>query len=256
MKYTVITGASSGIGYESALAFASRGKNLILVARRQAKLEELKLKINEMNPDLDVIIRKTDLSVTEEVYKFYESLQSFQIETWINNAGFGNFASIAEQNLNKIETMLHVNIEAPTILSSLFVRDYSMVDGTQLINVSSGGGYTIVANAVTYCATKFYVSAFTEGLSHELKEQGAKLQAKVLAPAATETEFAKRSFNIDEFQYDGVVPKFHTAKQMAQFMLDLYDNDKVVGLVDGSTYNFELRDPLYNFTVRQTNSNS
>ncbi|EJQ41887.1 hypothetical protein IEE_04377 [Bacillus cereus BAG5X1-1] len=256
MKYTVITGASSGIGYESALAFASRGKNLILVARGQAKLEELKLKINEMNPDLDVIIRKTDLSVTEEVYKFYESLQSFQIETWINNAGFGNFASIAEQNLNKIETMLHVNIEALTILSSLFVRDYSMVDGTQLINVSSGGGYTIVANAVTYCATKFYVSAFTEGLSHELKEQGAKLQAKVLAPAATETEFAKRSFNIDEFQYDGVVPKFHTAKQMAQFMLDLYDNDKVVGLVDGSTYNFELRDPLYNFTVRQTNSNS
>ena len=156
-------------------------KNLILVARRQAELEELKLKINEIHPELDVVIRRTDLSVTEEVYKLYESLQSFQIETWINNAGFGNFASIAEQNLNKIETMLHVNIEALTILSSLFVRDYSMVDGTQLINVSSGGGYTIVADAVTYCATKFYVSAFTEGLSHELKQQGAKLQAKVLA---------------------------------------------------------------------------
>ena len=151
--------------------------------------------------------------------------------------------------------MLHVNIEALTILSSLFVRDYSMVDGTQLINVSSGGGYTIVADAVTYCATKFYVSAFTEGLSHELKEQGAKLQAKVLAPA-TETEFAKRSFDIDEFQYDNVVPKFHTAKQMAQFMLDLYDNDKVVGIVDGLTYNYELKDPLYNFAVRQKNSNS
>ena len=75
--------------------------------------------------------------MTEDVYKLYESLQAFQIETWINNAGFGNFASIAEQNLNKIETMLHVNIEALTILSSLFVRDYSMIDGTQLINVSS-----------------------------------------------------------------------------------------------------------------------
>ena len=62
MKYTVITGASSGIGYESALAFASRGKNLILVARRQAELEELKLKINEMHPELDVVIRRTDLS--------------------------------------------------------------------------------------------------------------------------------------------------------------------------------------------------
>ena len=138
MKYTVITGASSGIGYAAALAFASRGKNLVLVARRQEELNGLKLKINEMHPELDVVIRKTDLSVTEDVYKLYESLQAFQIETWINNAGFGNFASIAEQNLNKIETMLHVNIEALTILSSLFVRDYSMIDGTQLINVSSG----------------------------------------------------------------------------------------------------------------------
>lgn len=256
MKYTVITGASSGIGYEAALAFAARGKNLILVARRKEELEELKLKIAKINPDLDVVIRKTDLSVTENVYKLYESLQGFQIETWINNAGFGNFDSIAEQNLNKIETMLHLNIEALTILSSLFVRDYSMVDGTQLINVSSGGGYTIIANAITYCATKFYVSAFTEGLAHELKEQGAKLQAKVLAPGATETEFAKRSLDIEEFQYDGAVPKFHTAKQMAEFMLELYDNDKVVGIVDGSTYKYELKDPIFNFGVRKSSSNS
>ncbi|MEC3421441.1 SDR family NAD(P)-dependent oxidoreductase, partial [Bacillus cereus] len=93
MKYTVITGASSGIGYEAALAFASRGKNLVLVARRQEELNGLKLKINEMHPELDVVIRRTDLSVTEDVYKLYESLQAFQIETWINNAGFGNFAS-------------------------------------------------------------------------------------------------------------------------------------------------------------------
>ncbi|PEB56498.1 oxidoreductase [Bacillus pseudomycoides] len=256
MKYTVITGASSGIGYEAALAFAARGKNLILVARRKEELEELKLKITKINPDSDVVIRKTDLSVTENVYKLYESLQGFQIETWINNAGFGNFDSIAEQNLNKIETMLHLNIEALTILSSLFVRDYSMVDGTQLINVSSGGGYTIIANAITYCATKFYVSAFTEGLAHELKEQGAKLQAKVLAPGATETEFAKRSLDIEEFQYDGAVPKFHTAKQMAEFMLELYDNDKVVGIVDGSTYKYELKDPIFNFGVRKNSSNS
>lgn len=100
---------------------------------------------------------------------------------------------MAKQDLDKISAMLHLNIESLTILSSLFVRDYSNVEGTQLINVSSGGGYTIVGNAITYCATKFYVSAFTEGLSHELKSQGALMQAKVLAPAATETEFAKLS---------------------------------------------------------------
>ncbi|MNH84074.1 Sulfoacetaldehyde reductase [compost metagenome] len=251
MKYTVITGASSGIGYESALAFAARGKNLILAARRTEELEKLKSKVAEINAELDVCIRTVDLSVTANVYEFYESLRNYQIETWINNAGFGNFASVGEQNLNKIETMLHLNIEALTVLSSLYVRDYAEVEGTQIINVSSGGGYVIVADAVTYCATKFYVSAFTEGLAQELKGKGAALQAKVLAPAATETEFAKRALDSDEIQqYEGVVPRYHTAKEMAGFMLELYDSEKVVGIVNGETYEFQLRDPIYPYVAR------
>lgn len=250
MKYTVITGASSGIGYETALAFASRGKNVVLVARRKDQLEEVRSEIARIHPEVDVVIRATDLSVTDLVYKLYESLQPYQIDTWINNAGFGNFASVGAQDLNKIDTMLHVNVEALTILSSLFVRDYSKVEGTQLINVSSGGGYTIVGNAITYCATKFYVSAFTEGLSHELKNQGAHMQAKVLAPAATETEFAKRALDLNAFEYQGTVPKFHTAKEMAGFMLDLYDSDKVVGIVNGLTYEFELRDAIFPYVER------
>ncbi|CAI8896223.1 MULTISPECIES: SDR family NAD(P)-dependent oxidoreductase [Bacillus] len=250
MKYTVITGASSGIGYETALAFAARGKNLIVAARRTEELEKLKSKVADINADLDVVIRNVDLSVTTNVYEFYESLQDYQIETWINNAGFGNFASVGEQNLNKIETMLHLNIESLTVLSSLYVRDYANVEGTQIINISSGGGYLIVADAVTYCATKFYVSAFTEGLAQELKEKGAVMQAKVLAPAATETEFAKRSLDADEFQYEDVIPKFHTAKEMAGFMLDLYDSENVVGIVNGETYEFQLREPIFPYVTR------
>nr|MCX3330857.1 SDR family NAD(P)-dependent oxidoreductase [Bacillus pacificus] len=80
MKYTVITGASSGIGYETALAFAARGKNLIIVARRLDKLEELKSTIQNLNPDLDVIIRTSDLSVTDQAYTLYNSLKEYQIE--------------------------------------------------------------------------------------------------------------------------------------------------------------------------------
>lgn len=253
MKYTVITGASSGIGYESALAFAARGKNLIIAARRTEELEQLKATVADMNPELDVIIRTVDLSITANVHEFYEGLRDYQIETWINNAGFGNFASVGEQKLGKIETMLHLNIEALTILSSLYVRDYAEVERTQLINVSSGGGYVIVADAVTYCATKFYVSAFTEGLAQELRGKGAALQAKVLAPAATETEFAQRSLDVDEFQYKGSIPKYHTAREMAGFMLDLYDSEQVVGIVDGTTYEFQLRDPLYPYVSRMRN---
>ena len=75
MKYTVITGASSGIGYESALAFASKGKNLIIVARRENKLEKLKSEIQTINPNLDVVIQKADLSKSEQAYALYNSLK-------------------------------------------------------------------------------------------------------------------------------------------------------------------------------------
>jgi short-subunit dehydrogenase len=249
MKYTVITGASSGIGYETALAFAARGKSLVLAARRQENMEELRSRIEKQYPDVKVVVQAVDLSVADNAYAFYESLKGYDIETWINNAGFGNLATVGEQKLEKIQQMLHLNIEALTILTSFYVRDYSSKEGTQLINISSGGGYTVIATAVTYCASKFYVSAFTEGLALELKAMGSPMQAKVLAPAATETEFALRSRDIDQFEYKDAVPKYHTAKEMAGFLLELYDSDKVVGIVDGRTYEFHLKDPIFPHTA-------
>ncbi|XXM72478.1 SDR family NAD(P)-dependent oxidoreductase [Lysinibacillus sphaericus] len=253
MKYTVITGASSGIGYEAALAFAARGKNIIAVARREDKLNNLKETVTSSHPDVDVVVKTADLSNIDEVYSFYEFLKDYDIETFINNAGFGNFDSVAEQELTKIQSMLKLNIEALTVLSSLFVRDYEHIAGTQLINISSGGGYTIVADAVTYCSTKFYVSAFTEGLARELASKGAAMKAKVLAPAATETEFAQRSLDLNEFEYSGSVPQYHTAKEMARFMLELYDSEKVVGIVNGETYEFRVTDPIYPYVSRASN---
>lgn len=244
MKYTVITGASSGIGYETALAFAARGKNLILVARRLDKLEELKSTIQEIDPSVNVIVRTSDLSVTDQAYTLYSNLKEYQIETWINNAGLGEASFVAEQNLDKVETMLRVNIESLTILSTLYVRDYADVEGTQLINVSSALGYAIAVGSVAYSASKYYVSAFTEGLAKELELKGAKLKAKVLAPAITETEFVKKSLDTEEFDYKANMPKYHTAKQMAGFMVDLYDNNEVVGIVD-QNYDFNLRGQIY-----------
>ena len=244
-RYTVITGASSGIGYETAKAFAARGKNLIVVARRQNNLEALKDEILQKYPTLDIEIKVTDLSVLENVYQLYANLKGYSLETWINNAGFGNYDSVAQQDLKKIETMLHLNVEALTILSSLFVHDYKDVEGTQLINISSCGGYTIVPTAITYCATKFFVSTFTEGLARELKETGAKMQAKVLAPAATKTEFGKVANNVNEYNYDKLFGTYHTSQQMAAFLMDLYDSDKVVGAVDRETFDYKLYDPLF-----------
>lgn len=242
-RYTVITGASSGIGYETAKAFAGRGSNLILIARRKNRLEALQQEILTLYPTLDVVLKVIDLSVSQNVFGFYEDVKSYPLQTWINNAGFGNYDSIGHQNLWKISQMLHLNVEALTILSSLFVRDFKNTEKAQLINVSSCGGYTVVPNAVTYCATKFYVSAFTEGLSWELKTTHAKMQAKVLAPAATKTEFGKIANNVTEYDYDKLFCTYHTSTQIAAFLLELYDSDKVVGLVDRENFSFHLCEP-------------
>ena len=252
MKYTVITGASTGIGYEAALAFAGKNKNLIIAARSKEKLEQLEKEIKQINPDLDVIVKVSDLSVMENVYKLYEDLKKYELETWINNAGFGNTGLVRDQDLGKIEMMLNLNIEALTILSTLFTKDYSDTEGTQLINVSSVGGYSVVDNNVTYSATKFYVSAFTEGLAQELGKRGGKMQVKVLAPAATETEFANVALGVNNFDYEESTPRFHTAKEMAEFLVKLYESDKIVGIVDIQTYEFKLTDPIFNFRQSQT----
>lgn len=243
--YTVITGASSGIGYETAKAFAGRGKNLIIVARRRNNLEKLKQEILTEYSNVDVVVKPADLSFTETVYRLYEDLKSYSIETWINGAGFGNYESVAQQDLQKIEKMLCLNVTALTILSSLFVRDYKDIEGTQLINISSCGGYTLVPTAITYCATKFYISTFTEGLAQELKAAQAKMKAKVLAPAATKTEFGKVANNVSEYDYDKLFGTYHTSQQVAAFLLQLYDSNDVVGLVDRENFSFELSQPRF-----------
>ena len=246
-RYTVITGASSGIGYETAKVFAGRGSNLILVARRKDRLETLRQEILDLHPMLDIVVKPMDLSIPQNVFQFYESIKSYPLQTWINNAGFGNYDSVGNQDLKKISRMLHLNVEALTIFSSLFVRDFKDTEGTQLINISSCGGYTIVPDAVTYCAAKFYVSVFTEGLAWELKSAHAKMRAKVLAPAATKTEFGKVANDVSEYDYDKLFGIYHTGTQIAAFLLELYDSDKVVGLVDRENFSFCLYDPQFQY---------
>ena len=173
----------------------------------------------------------------------YHEVKGLSLRTWINNAGFGSYGAIGAQDLGKIRQMIHLNIEALTMFSSLFVRDFADTDGTQLINISSVGGYLIVPSVVTYCATKFYVSAFTEGLAQELAARGAKLRAKLLAPAATQTEFGAVANDNPAYDYDRAFGTYHTSAQMAEFLLALYDSDAVLGIVDRETLAFRLTAP-------------
>ncbi|EIT86143.1 short-chain dehydrogenase/reductase SDR [Fictibacillus macauensis ZFHKF-1] len=252
-NFTLITGASSGIGYEAAHAFAERGDHLILVARRLDKLEALQQELRSKYA-VEVDIHTYDLADIAQCYALYEAVKDRSIKTWINNAGMGHVGAIETQDLQKVEQMMRLNVEAVTILSTLYARDYANTQGAQLINVSSGGGYLLVDQVVTYCATKFYVSAFTEGLAHELKAKGAALQAKVLAPATTQSEFLQHSLGVDAFSYEKNIPKYHTAKEMAHFLVQLYDSSQTVGFVNGATFEFELKAPIFPHASRPVNN--
>ncbi len=205
----------------------------ISLAKQQGKYHGRKPQYTQDDPRL------------QHAFKLYQELKSYQILTWINNAGFGNYDSVDHQNLDKITKMLHLNIESLTILSSLYVKDYKNVEGTQLINLSSRGGYMLVKNAVTYCASKFYVSAFTEGLALELAANHCPLKAKVLAPAATKSEFGQVAADTDSYDYDKHFTTYHTSKEMADFLIELYYSDKIVGLVDINDFDFKLSEPLF-----------
>lgn len=247
MKYTVITGASSGIRRATVIEFAKRGKNVIVAARRKERLLDLKQEIQKACPTADVIVKTVDLSAPPQVYAFYDSIRKYELENLINCAGFGVSAYVWEEDIKAAEGMLRVNMEALAILSTLFAKDHLMTEGAQIINVSSIGGYFIGERGVIYTSTKFFVNAFTEGLAQELIRSGAKLRAKVLAPAETETEFKLHYLGINEFDYQTNIPKYHTARQMAGFLMELYDSDSIVGKVNRDTYEFELRGPVYPF---------
>ena len=227
-KYIVITGASSGIGAATAKAFARRGENLIVIARRAELLENLKGEIANISPDSDVIVKPCDLSRSENVLALWDDLKSYELKA-------------------KMVKMIDLNVTALAILSSLFVRDYKCKQ-TQLINVSSVGGYFLAPGVVPYCGTKFFVSAFTEGLYHELAQDvDAKMQAKILAPAATKSEFCDVASGKSGFDYDASFEKYHSSEQTADFLLTLYDSDACVGEVDLTSFEFKLSGPKFNY---------
>ena len=255
-KYVAITGASSGIGREAAMRFAQRGKNLILVARNADGLETVKKEIAAIDGTLEVVVKPADLSKKENVHALYASLKNLDIETWINNAGFGDYRAVHDQDLAKMEQMLGLNVAAVAILSTLYARDYRETDNAQLINISSVGGYTIVPTAVTYCATKFFVGAFTEGLARELIETGAKLRAKVFAPAATKTNFGNVANGIADYDYDKFFGTYHTCAQTVDFLMRLYDSALPVGLVDRETFTFSLCDYQFNYAGNSKHNQS
>ena len=182
-----MTGASSGIGMESARLFASRGDAVVLSARRKERLDELASELTAKG--CECLVVPMDLSDMAELKGLIQAtMQRFgKIDVLVNNAGYGAQVSFESMAFGEIEEMFRVNVLSMIELSRQVIPIMRSQGDGSIINVASIGGLAPHPLNVVYCATKHSVVGFSRSLRLELKGTGIRVCA--VCPAGTKTEF-------------------------------------------------------------------
>lgn len=180
----LVTGASSGIGYDISKYLAKRGYDIIAVARNKRALENLE---SEIKTNVKIIC--TDLSLKDNCIQLYEKLKGDEIDVLINNAGFGMYGNFDVLDLNKEIEMINVNIIACDILTKLFLRDMKKRNRGFILNVGSLAGFMPGPLMSSYYASKSYVVKLTQAIRKELKKSKSGVSVSVLCPGPVNTNF-------------------------------------------------------------------
>lgn len=187
-EYILITGASSGIGYEMARQLARKNFNLILVARRVDQLRQLRGELIQKH-NIRVDYLPYDLAEPHAAQDLYQQIQEkkYVVTGLINNAGFGDYGDFVEMPLKNDENMIAVNITAVVGLTKLFGADMAKRGKGRIMNVASLLSFLPFPYYSVYSATKSFVLAFTETVAEEM--EGTGVTVKVLCPGPVETDF-------------------------------------------------------------------
>lgn len=180
----LITGASSGMGRDMAKILSQKGYDLILVARDEKKLKEVK---KQLKTETKIVVM--DISNEENCKKIYE--ENKDIDILINNAGFGDCGHFEETSLDKDIQMIHTNIIAYHILTKLYLKEMIKKDSGKILNVASIAGFMPGPLMTTYYSTKNYVVRFSESIREELRRKKSKVQISILCPGPVDTNFNK-----------------------------------------------------------------
>ncbi|MGH2642981.1 MAG: SDR family NAD(P)-dependent oxidoreductase [Chitinophagaceae bacterium] len=188
MSTALITGASNGIGLELAKIHASKGDNLVLVARNVSKLNELKNELENLYK-INVHIIVKDMSVPDAAQEVYNgtTAQNISINYLINNAGFGDFGLFYTVEWDKAYRMINLNITSLTQLTYLYLKDMINMGSGRIMNVASTAAFQPVPTMSVYSATKAFVLSFSEAVNNEVKDKGVTITA--LCPGPTSTGF-------------------------------------------------------------------
>ena len=186
-KIVLITGASSGIGKETSIQFAKNGANLILVARRKEKLEELKKELEKFN--VTVMICQCDVSDKSQVAKMSSQvLEKFgSIDILVNNAGFAIYGSVSDLAIEEIESQMATNYFGMIYCIKNFLPVMKQKKSGHIVNVASVAASFGLPGIASYCASKFAMLGFSEGLKHELNDTGVGIT--VVSPIMVRTDF-------------------------------------------------------------------
>lgn len=192
----MITGASAGLGVEFANQLAPRVKRLLLVARREEVLNDVRQKLIDTHPRLEVFVFAADISTEEGLQKTlaYVNNGSFALNCLINNAGVGDYGNFATADSLRIQNQIDLNVTALVQLTHALLPILKRQKPSAILNVSSIVGDMPRPSAAIYGATKAFVTSFSESLRIELRSEGISVTA--VCPGPTPTSFsqaAKRS---------------------------------------------------------------
>ena len=187
-QYTLITGASSGIGLEMAKQLAAKNFHLILVARSEDKLVEIQKELkSQFKVEVEYLLYDlSEPNAAQDLYKLVIA-HNYLVTGLINNAGFGNYGNFVESSLKQDEEMIAVNITALVGLTKLFGADMVKAGNGKIMNVASLLSFLPFPYYSVYSATKSFVLAFTETVAAEMEGTGVTITA--LCPGTVETPF-------------------------------------------------------------------
>ena len=183
MKTAVVTGASSGIGEAFARTLAARGYKVVLIARRAERLQAL---AQELGGDY-LAVDLADSAGLEAACSLLESVE--ELSLLVNNAGFGTKGYFHESNLARQEEMHRLHVMATLRLTHVALRRLTAEGQGSIINVASVAAFARSAYNISYCATKSWMTVFTEGLHLELREMRSAVRVQALCPGFTYSEF-------------------------------------------------------------------
>lgn len=214
MATALITGASNGIGLALAKVHAQNGGDLVLVARSKAKLDGLKMEL-ENQYKVKVYTIGKDLSVPNSAQEVYEETkkQNIQIDYLINNAGFGDYGMFVETDWNKELQMINLNMTTLTQFTKLYLQDMVARRSGKVMNVASTAAFQPGPTMAVYFATKAYVLSFSEAIDNEVRDKGVTVT--ILCPGATESGFQAAAAMEESPLFKG--KKLPTSKEVAEY---------------------------------------